>query len=111
MEKQFDPIPSVWPKMLDILLFWASKGVDGVRVDMAEMVPVEFFAWAIGQVKKKYKKFIFIGECYDPSKYDAYLSAGFDYLYDKVANIFEKKYKFYIRYCVYGIIFVSLQSQ
>ena len=84
MEKQFDPIPSVWPKMLDILLFWASKGVDGVRVDMAEMVPVEFFAWAIGQVKKKYKKFIFIGECYDPSKYDAYLSAGFDYLYDKV---------------------------
>ena len=84
MEKQFNPIPSVWPKMLNILLFWASKGIDGVRVDMAEMVPVEFFAWAIAQVKKKYKKFIFIGECYDPYKYDAYLAAGFDYLYDKV---------------------------
>ena len=84
MEKQFNPIPSVWPKMLDILLFWASKGVDGVRVDMAEMVPVEFFAWAIAQVKKKHKKFFFIGECYDPYKYDAYLAAGFDYLYDKV---------------------------
>ena len=84
MEKQFNPIPSVWPKMLNILLFWASKGIDGVRVDMAEMVPVEFFAWAIAQVKKKYKKFVFIGECYDPYKYDAYLAAGFDYLYDKV---------------------------
>ena len=84
MEKQFNPIPSVWPKMLNILLFWASKGIDGVRVDMAEMVPVEFFAWAITQVKKKYKKFLFIGECYDPYKYDAYLAAGFDYLYDKV---------------------------
>ena len=84
MEKQFNPIPSLWPKMLNILLFWASKGIDGVRVDMAEMVPVEFFAWAIAQVKKKYKKFIFIGECYDPYKYDAYLAAGFDYLYDKV---------------------------
>lgn len=83
-EKQFDPIPSTWTKMLDVLLFWAGKGIDGVRVDMAEMVPVEFFAWAIAQVKKKHKKFLFIGECYVPKQYDAYLAAGFDYLYDKV---------------------------
>ena len=83
-EKQFDPIPSTWLKMRDILLFWAGKGIDGVRVDMAEMVPVEFFAWAIKAVRKKYRKFLFIGECYDPSRYDAYLAAGFDYLYDKV---------------------------
>ena len=83
-EKQFDPIPSTWLKMRDILLFWAGKGIDGVRVDMAEMVPVEFFAWAIKAVRKKYRGFLFIGECYDPSRYDAYLAAGFDYLYDKV---------------------------
>lgn len=83
-EKQFFPIPSTWKKMADILLFWASKKIDGVRVDMAEMVPVEFFQWAIDKVKKKYPKFIFIGECYDPCRYDAYLKAGFDYLYDKV---------------------------
>ena len=45
---------------------------------------MEFFAWAIAQVRKKHKKFLFIGECYDPNQYDAYLAAGFDYLYDKV---------------------------
>ena len=83
-EKQFFPIPSTWKKMVDILLFWASKKINGVRVDMAEMVPVEFFQWAIDKVKKKYPEFIFIGECYDPNRYDAYLKAGFDYLYDKV---------------------------
>ena len=83
-EKQFDPIPSTWVKMTDILLFWAGKGIEGVRVDMAEMVPVEFFAWAIAKVRKKFPKFLFIGECYDPQQYDAYLAAGFDYLYDKV---------------------------
>ncbi len=83
-EKQFFPIPDTWQKMLDILLFWAGKKIDGVRVDMAEMVPVEFFGWAIPQVKKKHPKMLFIGECYDPNQYHAYLQAGFDYLYDKV---------------------------
>ena len=83
-EKQFFPIPSTWKKMAEILLFWAGKQIDGVRVDMAEMVPVEFFQWAIAKVKKEYPDFLIIGECYDPGRYDAYIAAGFDYLYDKV---------------------------
>ena len=41
----FNTIPNTWEKMLEILLFWADKGVDGFRCDMAEMVPVEFWNW------------------------------------------------------------------
>lgn len=83
-EKQFDPIPNTWHKMLHILLFWASKGVDGFRCDMAEMVPVEFWQWAIPQVKEQYADMLFVAEVYNPARYRDYLAAGFDYLYDKV---------------------------
>ncbi len=80
----FTPVPDTWLKMTDILLFWAKKGVDGFRCDMAEMVPAEFWTYATDVVKKKYKKLIFIGEVYNPFEYRRYLSAGFDWLYDKV---------------------------
>ncbi len=80
----FVPMPDTWAKMLDILLFWCGKGVDGFRCDMAEMVPAEFWDWAIGQVKCEYPSIIFIGEVYNPGLYDRYMASGFDYLYDKV---------------------------
>ncbi|MCR4993950.1 MAG: alpha-amylase [Bacteroidales bacterium] len=81
----FDPVPSTWQKMLDILLFWAAKGVDGFRCDMAEMVPSEFWGWAIPQVKEQHPDIIFIAEIYGPDAYRRYIEeGGFDYLYDKV---------------------------
>ncbi len=83
-EKQFNPIPDTWRKMCDILLFWAGKGIDAFRVDMAHMVPVEFFDWAIHRVKAVFPNVQFIAEIYDPNIYRQYLAAGFDYLYDKV---------------------------
>lgn len=85
MQKQFNPIPDTWFKMRDILLFWAGKKVDGFRCDMAEMVPVEFWGWAIAQVKAQFPEVIFIAEVYNPVEYNNYLFNGrFDYLYDKV---------------------------
>ena len=80
----FDPIPDTWNKMTDILLFWAKKGIDGFRCDMAEMVPSAFWAWATDKVKYRYPDIIFIGEVYNPAEYRNYIHSGFDYLYDKV---------------------------
>ena len=81
----FSPTPDTWFKMLDILLFWAGKGVDGFRCDMAEMVPCDFWHWAIENVKAQYPGITFIAEVYNPHEYRDYIyNGGFDYLYDKV---------------------------
>ena len=80
----YEPVPSTWGKMTDILLFWAGKGVDGFRCDMAEMVPTAFWSYATQILKARYPGILVIGEVYDPAQYRNYVKAGFDYLYDKV---------------------------
>lgn len=83
-QNHFNPVPDTWNKMLDILTFWASKGVDGFRSDMAEMVPVAFWKWVIPQLKAKFPELIMIAEIYQPELYKEFIAAGFNYLYDKV---------------------------
>ncbi|GAO31395.1 alpha-amylase family protein [Geofilum rubicundum] len=81
----FDPEPDTWLKMRDVVLYWAAKGVDGFRCDMAGMVPIDFWRWMIGEVRKTYPRLLFIAEVYDAEHYNDYIfKAGFDYLYDKV---------------------------
>lgn len=75
---------STWEKMKDILLYWCSKGADGFRCDMVELVTVDFWNWCIPLIKEEYPGTIFIAEIYQPSNYHLYIEKGhFDYLYDK----------------------------
>ena len=79
-----DSHTGTWDKMLDILLYWAEKGVDGFRCDMVELVPPEFMKWLIAKVKEQYPSVIFIAEVYKKELYGEYVrEVGFDYLYDK----------------------------
>lgn len=80
----FTPTPDTWYKMTQILLFWASKGIDAFRCDMAEMVPAEFWRFATKAVHEEFPNVKFIGEVYNPFDYRRYLLNGFDWLYDKV---------------------------
>ncbi len=83
--KRFNPIPSTWKMMFEIMIYWAKKGVDGFRCDMAEMVPVEFWQWVIAKIKKEYPDVIFLAESYNPFEYHNFIkTGGFDFLYDKV---------------------------
>lgn len=85
----YNPIPDTWFKMLHILRFWASKGIDAFRCDMVFMVPLDFWEWAIPQVKDTYPHIQFIAEIYDVNLYRDFLFRGhFDYLYDKV-NLYD----------------------
>ena len=77
--------PNTWQRLLEIMLFWAEKGVDGFRCDMAHLVPVAFWQWATARVRATYPDQIFIAEIYDPGLYRSFIfKGGFDYLYDKV---------------------------
>lgn len=89
----FDPLPSVWNKMYHILHYWASKGIDGFRCDMVEHVPMEFWGWVIGNLKKDFPELVFIGEAYNVNEYNNYLfKGGFDYLYDK-SGLYDALFK------------------
>lgn len=73
-----------WDRMLAAVRFWASKGADGFRCDMVELVPPQFMQWLIAEIKRKFPEVIFIAEVYEKEKYRMYLDeVGFDLLYDK----------------------------
>lgn len=78
-------LPDSWYKFRDITQYWLSKGVDGFRYDMAEMVPVEFWSFLNSSIKMQNPDAFLLAEVYNPELYRPYLKLGkMDYLYDKV---------------------------
>ncbi len=78
-------VPSSWIKFRDIALYWTTKGVDGFRYDMAEMVPYEFWSYMNSAIKVKNPDAFLMAEVYNPNEYRNYIRLGkMDYLYDKV---------------------------
>lgn len=85
-----EDVPKTWRTMDEILSYWQQMGVDGFRVDMAHMVPMEFWNWVVKRCRARNEKVLFTAEAYenDPMKLseshvlDALLEAGFDSVYD-----------------------------
>ncbi|MGO4905061.1 alpha-amylase family protein [Flavobacterium sp. W20_MBD1_R3] len=78
-------VPNSWDKFKDIALYWTTKGVDGFRFDMAEMVPYEFWSYMNSAIKVNNPDAFLLAEVYNPKEYRNYIYLGkMDYLYDKV---------------------------
>ena len=78
-------VPDSWKKFKAIALYWTTKGIDGFRYDMAEMVPYEFWSYMNSAIKMKNPDVFLLAEVYNPKEYRNYIHLGkMDYLYDKV---------------------------
>ena len=83
-------VPRTWRTMDAILAYWQNMGVDGFRCDMAHMIPLEFWRWALHRCRQRHGHVFFVAEAYDndPAKLcegnilDELLRAGFDAVYD-----------------------------
>jgi len=84
------PIPDTWLKMDAVLTFWQEMGIDGFRCDMAHLVPLEFWDWAVARARARQPGVFFVAEAYDndPMKVstgnvlEGLIHAGFDAVYD-----------------------------
>ncbi len=90
LDSELSQVPKTWRTMDQILAYWQEMGVDGFRVDMAHIVPMEFWRWAVKRARARDADVFFGAEAYDsdPDKLtDANVleelhSAGFDGAYE-----------------------------
>lgn len=81
--------PRTWQIMDDILAFWQDRGVGGFRCDMAQMVPAQFWKWAIARARVRNSSVVFLAEAYNDhmrttsgDALTALLDSGFIGVYD-----------------------------
>ncbi len=89
-EADVSEVPKTWRTMDSILGYWHEFGVDGFRVDMAHIVPMEFWRWVVARARRRNPEVFFMAEAYDsdPAKLtdedvlDELWKAGFDGAYE-----------------------------
>lgn len=87
---ELESVPNTWRKMDQVISYWQGLGVGGFRCDMAHMVPMEFWAWALDRAQTRDDEVYFMAEAYDgdPAKLtdnnvqQALLDSGFQTVYD-----------------------------
>lgn len=87
--------PELRAQMIQTIKYLCGLDIDGLRVDMAHFVPMDFWKESIGLIKTQQPDFLFVAEAYPESNFDLTIyqqmhQTGFDYLYHGVFfNLFE----------------------
>ena len=94
-------VPHTWRLVDAVLAYWQEMGVGGFRCDMAHMVPIPFWRWAISNARLRDNEVFFVAEAYnDHMKLcsgdvtEALIHSGFSGVYDSATynearNIYE----------------------
>lgn len=87
--------PKLRKELINVLLYWASLGVDGFRCDVASFIPLDFWQEARKEVEKINDNIIFFGESIH-KEYLAYLrNKGFDIASDgELYQVFDILYDY-----------------
>jgi starch synthase (maltosyl-transferring) len=73
---------ALWQELLDVVLFWADRGVGVFRVDNPHTKPFRFWEWLIAGVREKHPGAIFLSEAFTRPKVMKYLAkSGFTQSY------------------------------
>src|SRR5207244_1216196 len=72
----------LWQALLNVVLFWAKRGVRVFRVDNPHTKPVPFWEWLIRGVRRRFPDVVFFAEAFTRPKMMATLAkAGFSQSY------------------------------
>ncbi|NCD32332.1 MAG: alpha-1,4-glucan--maltose-1-phosphate maltosyltransferase [Spartobacteria bacterium] len=73
---------ALWQEMVDIIMFWADRGVRIFRVDNPHTKPTAFWEWLIAEVQSTYPDAVFLAEAFTrPKVMRSLAKAGFTQSY------------------------------
>lgn len=95
LPREFSPsaaVPRTWRLMDEVLRYWQELGVGGFRCDMAHMVPMPFWHWALANARMRDESAFFMAEAYNDhlklchgDVHAGLLAAGFNAVYDSAS--------------------------